>query len=126
MSLLDEDLSTLLRSERHQVPLAAATIPVTNHVAIWNPTDSDYEAGFGYTISTDTYKLGLSIYLPPMAIVNTQVPGLPQFFPLNEPAIGVRVDTNTQQDKDVAPKLFQPITLRNTVFKNRIFVVRRA
>ncbi|KAH6916961.1 NADH:flavin oxidoreductase/NADH oxidase [Coprinopsis sp. MPI-PUGE-AT-0042] len=57
-----------------------------------------------------------------MAHVNTPVPEFSQFFPLNEPAIGVPVDVVSQESESTVPKLFQPITLKDTTFKNRIFV----
>ncbi|KAG8761559.1 hypothetical protein FRC14_002746 [Serendipita sp. 396] len=39
------------------------------------------------------------------------------FYSLNEPAIGSAVNLS-----DKTPKLFQPLTIRNQTFKNRIWV----
>ncbi|KIM33887.1 hypothetical protein M408DRAFT_13613 [Serendipita vermifera MAFF 305830] len=45
------------------------------------------------------------------------VPDADFFVSLNEPAIGTALHL-----KDSTPKLFQPLTIRNTTFKNRIWV----
>ncbi|KAF9245771.1 hypothetical protein BU15DRAFT_85464 [Melanogaster broomeanus] len=55
--------------------------------------------------------------------LNKAVPGVHGFFPLNEPEIGSAY-TNTDifvQNKEL-PLLFQPITIKNVTFKNRIWV----
>ncbi|TFK30879.1 NADH:flavin oxidoreductase/NADH oxidase [Coprinopsis marcescibilis] len=52
-----------------------------------------------------------------MPYINNPVPGAYQFFPLNQPAIGDRLEPKASD-----PKLFQPLTLRNVTFKNRILV----
>ncbi|KZT41363.1 NADH:flavin oxidoreductase/NADH oxidase [Sistotremastrum suecicum HHB10207 ss-3] len=49
--------------------------------------------------------------------VNPGVPGVQQYFPSNEPEIGTLYSSNKSP-----PKLFQPITIRSTTFKNRIWV----
>ncbi|KAK7058374.1 hypothetical protein VNI00_002008 [Paramarasmius palmivorus] len=51
-----------------------------------------------------------------MALVNHAVPDVHQYFPLNDPPIG----TPRVKGEDV-PLLFQPITIGNVTFKNRIF-----
>lgn len=45
------------------------------------------------------------------------VPNVEGFYSLNEPAIGSAVHLN-----DSTPKLFQPLTIRDATFKNRIWV----
>ncbi|KAG9314036.1 hypothetical protein JVU11DRAFT_4815 [Chiua virens] len=55
--------------------------------------------------------------------LNKAAPGVDGYFPFNEPAIGSAY-TNTEtftQNKEL-PLLFQPITIRNVTFKNRIWV----
>ncbi|KAF9449706.1 NADH:flavin oxidoreductase/NADH oxidase [Macrolepiota fuliginosa MF-IS2] len=49
--------------------------------------------------------------------VNKAVPDAREYYPLNEPAIGVPRTSNAQ-----TPLLFEPLTLREVTFKNRIWV----
>ncbi|ESK98198.1 nadh:flavin oxidoreductase nadh oxidase [Moniliophthora roreri MCA 2997] len=57
-----------------------------------------------------------------MAFINHPVPDVVQYYPLNDPAIGTpRVQVNCHQGEDI-PLLFQPITIGDVTFKNRIFV----
>jgi len=54
-----------------------------------------------------------------MSYSNIGVPGTYQYFPLNIPEIGSPIHP---EDPEKLPRLFQPLTLKNEVFKNRIFV----
>ncbi|KAJ7751311.1 hypothetical protein DFH07DRAFT_826841 [Mycena maculata] len=47
--------------------------------------------------------------------INTAVPGAREYYPLNEPEIGTRMDGSQ-------PALFQPLEIKGVTFKNRIFV----
>ncbi|KAJ3574443.1 hypothetical protein NP233_g1769 [Leucocoprinus birnbaumii] len=49
--------------------------------------------------------------------VNKGVPNAREFYPLNEPEIGTVLNATSD-----TPKLFEPLTLRNVTFKNRIWV----
>ncbi|KAF8598334.1 NADH:flavin oxidoreductase/NADH oxidase [Ceratobasidium sp. AG-I] len=48
-------------------------------------------------------------------VKNASAPGVEEYYPVNDPLIG------TPLSKSI-PKLFQPLTIRNTTFKNRIWV----
>ncbi|KAF7351864.1 putative NADPH dehydrogenase C23G7.10c [Mycena venus] len=50
-----------------------------------------------------------------MAHRNTPVPGVHEYYPLNEPAIGTHLS-------GPKPHLFQPLHIKGVTFKNRIFV----
>ncbi|KAJ3516379.1 hypothetical protein NLJ89_g1169 [Agrocybe chaxingu] len=50
--------------------------------------------------------------------LNKAVPNAYQYFPLNEPEIGAALSPEDTQDS----LLFKPLTIRDVVFKNRIFV----
>ncbi|KZT02458.1 FMN-linked oxidoreductase [Laetiporus sulphureus 93-53] len=54
--------------------------------------------------------------------VNKAVPDADQYYPLNEPPIGVTYPEDVYPQNAKLPVLFQPLTLRGTTFKNRIFV----
>ncbi|GJJ08062.1 hypothetical protein Clacol_002269 [Clathrus columnatus] len=54
--------------------------------------------------------------------LNPRVPGVRQFYPLNEPAIGSAYPKEVSPKNKTIPPLFQPITIRGETFKNRIFV----
>ncbi|KZP31118.1 FMN-linked oxidoreductase [Athelia psychrophila] len=57
-----------------------------------------------------------------MSNINKPVPNADQYFSLNEPPIGTAyTDSNVYPQNEHIPLLFQPITLRNVTFKNRIF-----
>lgn len=79
-----------------------------------------------------------------MTHINKPVPGAYQYFPLNEPEIGERLIPHVSpnqvtnihvqsslmiyhipilQDSNHDPLLFKPLIIKNTTFKNRIFVV---
>ncbi|KAJ7597599.1 NADH:flavin oxidoreductase/NADH oxidase [Mycena floridula] len=51
--------------------------------------------------------------------INKEVPGLDQYYPLNEPAIGSLWETSGEED---LPLLFKPLTIKGVTFKNRIWV----
>ncbi|KIP10149.1 hypothetical protein PHLGIDRAFT_28664 [Phlebiopsis gigantea 11061_1 CR5-6] len=58
----------------------------------------------------------------PQPSINTPVPGVDTFYPLNDPAIGSILPTSAYPQNTKIPKLFQPLTIRDTTFKNRIWV----
>ncbi|KZT52821.1 FMN-linked oxidoreductase [Calocera cornea HHB12733] len=53
---------------------------------------------------------------------NERVPGADQFYPANDPAIGAAFPATTHPRNARLPTLFQPLTVRTTTFKNRIWV----
>ncbi|KAI9065906.1 FMN-linked oxidoreductase [Trametes sanguinea] len=57
-----------------------------------------------------------------MTYVNKPVPGVDQYFPLNEPSIGTAYPKETHPQNAQLPELFKPLTLRGVTFNNRIFV----
>ncbi|THH07353.1 hypothetical protein EW145_g3437 [Phellinidium pouzarii] len=59
-----------------------------------------------------------------MPFINKPVPGADQYYPLNEPvAIGSAfTDVNVYPQNKNIPKLFEPLTIKGVMFKNRIFV----
>ncbi|OBZ78749.1 putative NADPH dehydrogenase C23G7.10c [Grifola frondosa] len=57
-----------------------------------------------------------------MSHINKPVPGADQFYPLNDPPIGAPLPQKTYPQNAELPILFQPLTIRGTTFKNRIFV----
>ncbi|CUA68386.1 Putative NADPH dehydrogenase C23G7,10c [Rhizoctonia solani] len=60
--------------------------------------------------------------LAPAAIVKLQpAPGVEGYYPLNEPQIGTLCSKDTYPQNKTVPKLFQPLQIRNTTFKNRIW-----
>ncbi|KAG8886450.1 hypothetical protein FRB98_001269 [Tulasnella sp. 332] len=54
--------------------------------------------------------------------INKDTPGVTGYFPHNEPRIGSADFPKDLIEDEHIPKLFTPIKIRNTVFKNRIFV----
>ncbi|QRV77882.1 NADH:flavin oxidoreductase/NADH oxidase [Ceratobasidium sp. AG-Ba] len=53
---------------------------------------------------------------------NLGAPGVDEYYPLNEPTLGTPYSKDEYpQNKDI-PKLFDPITIRDVTFKNRIWV----
>ncbi|CEL58482.1 hypothetical protein RSOLAG1IB_08572 [Rhizoctonia solani AG-1 IB] len=44
-----------------------------------------------------------------------------EFYPLNEPSIGTPYSKDAYPQNKTIPKLFQPLQIRNTTFKNRIW-----
>jgi 2,4-dienoyl-CoA reductase-like NADH-dependent reductase (Old Yellow Enzyme family) len=59
---------------------------------------------------------------PNHAAVNRAAPNVEGYFPLTEPAIGSLLPTGRYPQNQNAPKLFQPLTIRNVTYKNRIWV----
>ncbi|KAH8119859.1 FMN-linked oxidoreductase [Phellopilus nigrolimitatus] len=57
-----------------------------------------------------------------MPYINKRVATADQFYPLNEPAIGSAYTDGVYPQNKKIPKLFEPITIRDITFKNRIFV----
>ncbi|KAI0830479.1 FMN-linked oxidoreductase [Trametes gibbosa] len=57
-----------------------------------------------------------------MSYINKPVPGADQFFPLNEPSIGTAYPKDLYPQNAELPKLFEPLTIRDVTFKNRVFV----
>ncbi|EGO05331.1 hypothetical protein SERLA73DRAFT_174441 [Serpula lacrymans var. lacrymans S7.3] len=58
-----------------------------------------------------------------MPNLNTAAPGVDGYFPLNEPEIGTAYrNTDVFPSNETLPVLFQPLTIKNVTFKNRIFV----
>ncbi|EPQ60402.1 NADH flavin oxidoreductase 1 [Gloeophyllum trabeum ATCC 11539] len=57
-----------------------------------------------------------------MAHLNKPVPGADQYYPLNEPGVGIPYPQQVYAPNAALPKLFQPLTLRGVTFHNRIFV----
>lgn len=53
---------------------------------------------------------------------NVPAPGVEEYYPLNEPEIGSVYSKDEYPQNKAVPKLFQPITLRDVTFKNRIWV----
>ncbi|CAE6423814.1 unnamed protein product [Rhizoctonia solani] len=53
---------------------------------------------------------------------NTPVPGVEEFYPLNEPVIATPYSKESHPQNKVLPKLFQPLKIRDVEFKNRIWV----
>ncbi|KAN0100298.1 hypothetical protein V8E55_000282 [Tylopilus felleus] len=75
------------------------------------------------TISCYTRRLILDMSNQASLNLNKPVPAVDGFFPLNEPDVGLAY-TNTDvftKNKEL-PVLFQPLTIRNVTFKNRIWV----
>ncbi|CCO32633.1 hypothetical protein BN14_06696 [Rhizoctonia solani AG-1 IB] len=54
-------------------------------------------------------------------IKNRPAPGVEEFYPLNEPSIGTPYSKDAYPQNKTIPKLFQPLQIRNTTFKNRIW-----
>ncbi|CAE6449662.1 unnamed protein product [Rhizoctonia solani] len=54
-------------------------------------------------------------------IKNRPAPGVEEFYPLNEPSIGIPYSKDAYPQNKTIPKLFQPLQIRNTTFKNRIW-----
>ncbi|KIJ29354.1 hypothetical protein M422DRAFT_36991, partial [Sphaerobolus stellatus SS14] len=59
-------------------------------------------------------------YKPPF--LNEPVPDIDGFFPLNDPPIGSLYPSDVYSKNENPPPLFEPITLKDVTFKNRIFV----
>ncbi|KAG9000531.1 hypothetical protein FRB94_005381 [Tulasnella sp. JGI-2019a] len=55
-------------------------------------------------------------------LINRAAPGVTGYFPLTEPSVGSTDFPKDLVQNEHIPKLFTPIKIRNTVFKNRIFV----
>ncbi|KAG9076147.1 hypothetical protein FRC06_009674 [Ceratobasidium sp. 370] len=53
---------------------------------------------------------------------NVAAPGVEEYYPANEPSIGTPLSKDDYPQNKVIPKLFQPITIRDVTFKNRIWV----
>ncbi|KAG8772312.1 hypothetical protein FRC12_003125, partial [Ceratobasidium sp. 428] len=49
-------------------------------------------------------------------------PGIDEHYPINEPCIATPLCKEEFPQNEVIPKLFQPITIRDVTFKNRIWV----
>ncbi|KAF8713313.1 NADH flavin oxidoreductase, partial [Rhizoctonia solani] len=54
-------------------------------------------------------------------IKNSPAPGVEEFYPINNPRIGTPYPKDTYPQNKTIPKLFQPLQIRNTTFKNRIW-----
>ncbi|EIM80496.1 NADH:flavin oxidoreductase 2 [Stereum hirsutum FP-91666 SS1] len=52
-----------------------------------------------------------------MPNINKAVPGAKEFYPLNEPGVGATLPSSQN-----IPPLFQPLTIRDVTFHNRVFV----
>jgi len=53
---------------------------------------------------------------------NKPVPGVDGYFVLNEPESGVLLPAKDYPQNEKRPKLFEPLTIRNVTYKNRIWV----
>ncbi|KAF8595062.1 NADH:flavin oxidoreductase/NADH oxidase [Ceratobasidium sp. AG-I] len=53
---------------------------------------------------------------------NLPAPGVEEYYPLNQPEIGTVLSKEEYPQNKAVPKLFQPITIRDVTFKNRIWV----
>ncbi|KAI9463810.1 NADH:flavin oxidoreductase 2 [Russula earlei] len=54
--------------------------------------------------------------------INQPVPGVKEFYPLNEPSIGTPLSSDTFPRNNTLPALFKPLTIRGLTIPNRIFV----
>jgi 2,4-dienoyl-CoA reductase-like NADH-dependent reductase (Old Yellow Enzyme family) len=54
--------------------------------------------------------------------INKPVPGVNEFYPLNEPSVGTTLSPETFPRNQNVPLLFTPLTIRGVTFANRIFV----
>ncbi|ELU42297.1 NADH:flavin oxidoreductase/NADH oxidase [Rhizoctonia solani AG-1 IA] len=54
-------------------------------------------------------------------IKNSPAPGVEDFYPINNPRIGTPYSKDTYPQNKTIPKVFQPLQIRNTTFKNRIW-----
>ncbi|CAE6463736.1 hypothetical protein ACGC1H_005364 [Rhizoctonia solani] len=59
--------------------------------------------------------------VPALIVKNRPAPGVEQYYPLNEPRIGTPYSEYAYPQNKSIPKLFQPLRIRNTTFKNRIW-----
>ncbi|CAE7150458.1 unnamed protein product [Rhizoctonia solani] len=57
----------------------------------------------------------------PALLKNRPAPGVEEYYPLNEPRIGTPYSQDAYPQNKAIPKLFQPLQIRNTTFKNRIW-----
>ncbi|KAF8599439.1 FMN-linked oxidoreductase [Ceratobasidium sp. AG-I] len=55
-------------------------------------------------------------------VKNVSAPGVEEYYPRNDPLIGTPFSKDDYPQNKYIPKLFQPLTIRNTTFKNRIWV----
>ncbi|QRV92697.1 NADH:flavin oxidoreductase/NADH oxidase [Ceratobasidium sp. AG-Ba] len=53
---------------------------------------------------------------------NYGAPGVEDYYPANEPSIGTPLSKDEYPQNKNLPKLFEPITIRDVTFKNRIWV----
>ncbi|CAE6504448.1 unnamed protein product [Rhizoctonia solani] len=60
-------------------------------------------------------------HTPAHIVINRPAPGVEEFYPLNEPPIGTAYSNDAYPQNKAIPKLFQPLQIRNTTFKNRIW-----
>ncbi|KAI0639578.1 FMN-linked oxidoreductase [Trametes polyzona] len=57
-----------------------------------------------------------------MSYINKPVPGVDQYYPLNEPSIGTAYPKDVYPQNAELPVLFQPLSIRGVTFNNRILV----
>ncbi|TFK56668.1 FMN-linked oxidoreductase [Heliocybe sulcata] len=57
-----------------------------------------------------------------MAHINRAAPGVDQYIPLNEPGVGIPYSNEAHAANASLPKLFQPLTLKDMTFHNRVWV----
>ncbi|KAB5593589.1 NADH:flavin oxidoreductase/NADH oxidase [Ceratobasidium theobromae] len=64
----------------------------------------------------------MTISAVPPVFKNVGAPGVDDFYPLNEPAIGTPLSKDDYPQNKTVPKLFQPLKIRGVEFKNRLWV----
>ncbi|KAB5593900.1 NADPH dehydrogenase [Ceratobasidium theobromae] len=64
----------------------------------------------------------MTISVVPPVFKNVGAPGVDEFYPLNEPAIGTPLSKDDYPQNKSVPKLFQPLKIRDVEFKNRLWV----
>ncbi|KAG8696108.1 hypothetical protein FRC09_008728 [Ceratobasidium sp. 395] len=71
--------------------------------------------------STVPVATKMTVDVPPL-FKNVPAPGVEEYYPLNEPSVGTPYSKEEYPQNKAIPKLFQPITVRDVTFKNRIWV----
>ncbi|KAG9074385.1 hypothetical protein FRC06_010729, partial [Ceratobasidium sp. 370] len=77
---------------------------------------------FSSSTSTTRAQNKMTVGTVAQVFKNVPAPGVEEYYPLNEPTIGTPYSIEEYPQNKALPKLFQPLTVRDVTFKNRIWV----